>query len=150
MITVLYFLLLLAAAVEDYKSRTVRGYKIFLLWLLGGINLIVQKENRWVMVTLTCICFILLLGGYAIVRWASEKRNLPLELGGADVRLIPAMMLVQGWDAALTGVFLGLCMAVLYHLTAGKQKKEIPLVPWMGIGCFLVEIFYLFSGRSVI
>lgn len=85
-----------------------------------------------------------------IVRKVAEKRNLPLAFGGADVRMIPAMMLVQGWDAALTGVFLGLCMAALFHLTAGRQKKEIPLVPWMGMGCFLVEIFYLFSGRSVI
>lgn len=150
MITVLYFLLLLAAAVEDYKSCTVREYKIFLLWLLGGINLIVQKENRWVTMALTCICFIILLVGYVIVRKIAEKCNLPLDFGGADVRLIPAMMLVQGWNAALTGVFLGLCMAALYHLTAERQKKEIPLVPWMGIGCFLVEIFYLFSGRSVI
>ena len=150
MITVLYFLLLLAAAVEDYKSHTVRDYHILFLWLLGGINLIVQKENRWVMVTLTCICFMLLLLGYVIVRKVAKQRNLPLAFGGADVRLIPAMMLVQGWDAALTGVFLGLCLAASYHLTIGRKKKEIPLVPWMGIGCFLVEIFYLFSGRSVI
>ena len=109
-----------------------------------------QKENRWVEVTLTCVCFIMLLVGYAIIKKVAEKRSLPLCLGGADVRIIPAMMMVQGWDTALTGVFVGLLAAVLYFLTAGKQKKEIPLVPWMGIGCLLVEIFYLFSEKSMI
>ena len=84
------------------------------------------------------------------IKKVAEKRSLPLCLGGADVRIIPAMMMVQGWDTALTGVFVGLLAAVLYFLTAGKQKKEIPLVPWMGIGCFLVEIFYLFSEKSMI
>ena len=150
MITVLYFLLLLAAAVEDYKSHTVRECKILLLWLLGSINLIMQKENRWVTIALTCVCFVLLLMGYMIVRKVADKQKLPLVLGGADVRLVPAMILVQGWDVALTGVFFGLCLAVLYHLTIGKKKKEIPLIPWMGTGCFLIEIFYLFSGKSVI
>lgn len=145
MITGIYFFLLLVASVEDYKSHTVQGYKIVLLWLLGCFNIIFQKNNRWVTITLTCICFLVLFLVYLMVGKMAEKKNCFFVFGGADVRMIPAMMLVQGWDVALTGVFLGLLGAILIYLSDKKHNREIPLVPWMSSGCFLVEIFYLFS-----
>ena len=147
MITGFYFLLLLMASVEDYRSHTVKSQWVFLVWVLGIINIVLYKENRWVTVTLTCICFLVLWLVYLLVKRAEEPA---LNFGGADVKLIPAMMLVQGWDMALAGVFLGLFLSLVYYLMIKKMRKDIPLVPWMTAGCFLVEIIYLFSGKSVL
>lgn len=144
MITVLYFLLLMAASAEDYKKHRINRIVVLSVWLMGIIRIVLEKENRWVTVALTCICFILLYICYVLVRHFSGKYHRNLRFGGADVRLIPAMMLVQGWDRALTGVFAGLAAAFLWHIVSGRKNREIPLVPWMSGGCILVEIIYLF------
>ena len=150
MIAVLYTFLLIAASVEDYRSHRVNRMVVLAVWLLGIIRMVFEKENRWVTVALTCICFIFLYIGYALVRSLAKRYNKMLLLGGADVKLIPAMMLVQGWDTALLGVFVGLLAAAGWYGVLARKKKEIPLVPWMSSGCFLVEIFYLFFEKSVL
>jgi len=144
LITVLYFLLLAAISAEDYKSHKVNRYAVLVIWLLGLINIVLEKENRWVSVALTCVCFAVLYVGYLLVRSLKVCSDRGIRFGGADVRLIPAMMLVQGWDVALTGVFIGFVAAVFFYMPAGKQRKEIPLVPWMSAGCLSAEIIYLF------
>ena len=150
MITILYFLLLAAASAEDYKSHKVNRYVVLAVWLLGIINIVLEKENRWVSVALTCVCFAVLFAAYVLIKNLKICREKGICFGGADVRLIPAMMLVQGWDVALTGVFIGFAAAVLYYMGKSRGKKEIPLVPWMSMGCLLVEIFYLFFEKSMI
>lgn len=144
MITVLYFLLLAAASAEDYKSHRVNRYVVTAIWLLGIINIMCTKENRWVTVSLTCLCFMVLYAGYEAVKKLASQSKKRIMLGGADVRLIPAMMLVQGWDMALFGVFAGLTAALLWHVACRRNNREIPLVPWMSAGCILIQIIYLF------
>lgn len=150
MIIGIYFLLLLAASVEDYRTRRVKPHWVLAVWALGLIKIVAGKENRWVTLALTCICFATLFLVYVLVRYVAERSNRPFGFGGADVRLIPAMMLVQGWDVALTGIFIGLLGAALYYFLARWKRAEIPLVPWMTMGCALAEIIYLFSGKSVL
>lgn len=135
-----YFLLLLAASVEDYRYHTVKPCWTVSMSLLGLLNMIRIKENRWVTLALTCACFLLLFFIYKLVEGLAKSRELVWQFGGADVRLIPGMMLVQGWDVALLGVFVGLVSVLLYHYVVRKEKKEIPLVPWMSTGCFVVEL----------
>lgn len=143
LITGIYFLLLLIMSVEDYKSCRVNNLWVLCMWLLGLIKIVIIKENRWVTVALTCICFTLLWLLYFLVSRNAHRFKTVLHFGGADVKLIPAMMLVRGWDKALTGVFVGLLFSLVFYL--GMKKKEIPLIPWMTIGSVLVEIIYLFS-----
>lgn len=150
MVLAIYFLLLLAASVEDSRTHTVQPYKIWLVWLLGMVHIVLEKENRWVTLALTCICFVFLLIVYRLVIYAAKYRKQSLCFGGADVKLIPGMLLVQGWDVALFGIFLGLLAAMFCHLFSGKRESEIPLVPWMSAGCLLVELIYLFSEKSVL
>ncbi len=150
MITGIYFLLLLIASVEDYKGHTVNRYPVLLLWLLGLVKMVLVQENRWVTVALTCICFVFLWIVYRLVCYLAKKKKVPWHFGGADVRMIPAMMLVQGWDRALQGIFLGFLAALLYYPVTKQIRKEIPLVPWMAAGCFVVEIIYFFFGKSVL
>ena len=140
MVLLCYFFLLLVLSVEDYNYHRVRACWFPVLFILGCVQVYVRQDNRWVTVALTCICFLLL---YLLYRLAKAPAGLfrgRLPFGGADVRLIPCMMLVQGWDTALSGVFLGLLAAVIYYLPMGKRHKEIPLIPWMSAGCFIIEL----------
>ena len=143
MLYLFYFLLLLMASVEDKKTHLVRPCWPVAIGILGFINCI-TKENRWVTVALTCACFFLLFLLYQLVWQAEKKQWIFWKFGGADVRLIPGMMLMQGWDVALTGVFVGLAAAAGYYLVIARKHKEIPLVPWMAAGSFIVEVLYLF------
>ncbi len=142
-----YFLLLGAASAEDFKYHTVRPGWIIAVFLLGILNLILTKENRWVTLALTCACFLFLFLFYKLVQMFAKKTGLPWQFGGADVRLIPGMMLVQGWDAGLSGVFAGLVLAMLYYGLCAKKKKELPLVPWMTAGCIMIEFAVFFAGK---
>ena len=134
-----YFLVLTLASVEDYKKHRVSPWWTGLVFLLGLCNWIWIKENRWVTLALTCACILLFWLLYQGVRLAAERFGRPWQFGGADVKLIPGMMLVQGWDVALEGIFLGCLLVVLFYLCRGKRKQEIPLVPWMTVGCFVTE-----------
>ena len=143
MLKILYFLILLAASAEDIRHHTVRPRWIALVGIVGFLNCI-TKENRWVTMALTCACFFLLLLLYKVIQRLTASYGFSLMFGGADVRLIPGMMLVQGWDIALEGIFTGLLAAVIYYLPVHRRRKEIPLVPWMSTGCFLVELYLNF------
>jgi len=150
MIKGIYFAVLLALSMEDVRTKNVNPYAVLGIYALGLIKTLLSKEDRWVSLTLTCVCFSLLFGGYVLVRQIVAKKGLRLAFGGADVRLIPGMMLVQGWDRALAGVFIGMLATVLWYGIKRRADREIPLVPWMSAGCFLVEIFYLFSERNML
>lgn len=150
MVKVLYFLLLLLMSVEDARTRKINHYAVPVVYLLGLLQIVLRKENRWVTVALTCMCFGILFLLYILIRWVQQHTTAFLVFGGADVRLIPGMILVQGADAALAGVFFGLLAAFFWNLVCGRQKRTIPLIPWMTAGCFFVEIIYFFSGKSVL
>lgn len=149
LLKVIYFLLLLAASVEDYRYRTVSPRWTVSVLALGLLNTIIN-ENRWVTLALTCACFLLLFCVYKAVELLTEKKGGDLQFGGADVRLIPGMMLVQGWDMALTGVFAGFVVALLYHFLVVRGKKEIPLVPWMAAGCFVIEMLAFLQKNNLL
>ena len=139
MLKIVYFLLLAAASAEDYKYHRVRRSRTAAVWLLGALQVWFEKDDRWVTLTLTCSCFLFLCLLYGGLKQLSIKKEIDLKLGGADVRLIPGMMLVQGWDIALLGVFIGLVFASVYYVICRKRKKDHPLVPWMSLGCLLAE-----------
>ena len=132
--------MLLFASIEDAKYHKVNKVYVFLLALLGCVQVYVMKENRWVSLTLTCFCFMVLCFIYYVTRILMKHFKRQLKFGGADVRLIPCMMLVQGWDTALTGVLIGFIMAVVWCCINRCWEKEIPLVPWMSIGCIIAEL----------
>lgn len=134
MLQVVCVLLLVAASVEDCRKHQVNRWWTRGVFLLGILHIITEKENRWVTVTLTCICIFFLYLFYRLILFLEVRKNLSWKFGAADVRLIFGMMLVQGWDVALTGVLLGLLAAAVYYLVCAKEKKDIPLIPWMTAG----------------
>ena len=138
-IQVLYFFLLLVASIEDYKYHRVRGRWIIAMFLLGVLRLYFEREYRWVTVALACICFLFLYMMYYVVALLAKKYKKRVVFGGADVRLIPAMMLVQGWENALLAVFLGLLLAIFKAFICKEKKKEIPLIPWITLGSIFIK-----------
>ena len=141
-----YFFLLVIASIEDYRYHRVQNRWIFAIFLLGIFRLYLEQEDRWVTITLTCICFLLFYMLYLVVRWLAKKSSQRLAFGGADVRLISAMMLVQGWDTALFGILIGLVFASVKSCICREFKKEIPLIPWITFGCiFSKKIIYFLS-----
>lgn len=139
MLKFIYFLLLFFASAEDYKYHTVKSHWVISVFLLGLLN-IITKENRWVTLALTCACFMVLLLVYKVVAMLAVSKRTDWKFGGADVRLVPGMMLVQGWDIALMGIFIGFISVLVYYLVIARERKAIPLVPWMTAGCFAVEV----------
>lgn len=144
----LYFFLLIIASIEDYRYHRVHGRWIFAIFLLGFFRLCLEQENRWVTVALTCLCFLLFYIVYWVIRWIAKKTSKKLAFGGADVRLIPAMMLVQGWDTALLGVLIGLVFAIIKSCICKEMKKEIPLIPWITFGCIFVKKIIYFLSKT--
>lgn len=138
MIKVIYAFLLFAASLEDYRSHRIRSVHIYLTTLLGCIRISTVQEHRWVSLALTCSFFVALCVVYRLSVVLAAKKGRAGGLGGADVRLIPGMMLVQGWDTALTGILIGLLAAIAVYGISGRWKEEIPLVPWMSAGCLLL------------
>lgn len=141
MLQAVCFLLLMAASVEDYRKHRVSRWWTRGVFLLGLVNIILEKENRWVTVTLTCVCLFVLYLLYRLVLILEYRYGFSWTFGGADVRLIPAMMLVLGWEPALVGVLLGFLLVAVWYLFRGKEKQEIPLVPWMTAGWLMVQVW---------
>ena len=139
MLKLLYVLLLAAASIEDYRYRRVSPHWTASVLLVGLWNCILRQKDRWVTLALTCACIVLLYLLYRLVLLVGKRSGHSWKLGGADVKLIPGMMLFQGWDAALSGIFTGLTLAALYYLLWRRKQGEIPLVPWMTAGCLLWE-----------
>ena len=143
-ILVIYFCFLLFASIEDYKYHKVHPRWEIGIFSLGLLRLYLEQDNRWVTVTLTCLCFFLFYSLYSITLLLQKKGYQKLSFGGADVRMIPSMMLVQGWETALLGVFLGLLVALLKTIIRKEQKKELPLIPWISIGSMICQLYSLF------
>lgn len=139
MLDIVYFLMLLMAAVEDKKDHCINPCWPIAIGILGLLNCM-TREDRWVTLALTCACFLLLFLLYQLVRFAEKKAWVAWQFGGADVRLIPGMMLMQGWDTALTGILAGLLAAAGYYLFPGRKEGEIPMIPWMAGGCFAIAV----------
>ncbi|MBO5352434.1 MAG: prepilin peptidase [Lachnospiraceae bacterium] len=140
MIKVIYICLLLAASLEDFRYHRIRRIHIYLTTLLGCICMSTVQEHRWVSLTLTCSFFLVLYMIYRLSAALAGKKGRSGGLGGADVRMIPGMMLVQGWDVALTGILIGLVSAIVVYGFKGRWREEIPLIPWMSAGCLLMMV----------
>lgn len=145
MIIVLYFLLLLVLSMEDYKFHKVKQRYIAGVFFLGVFYRIISQDDRWVTVALTCLCFLVLCLLHYLVNSIGRKQGRNWVFGGADVRLIPGMMLVQGWDVALYGIFFGFTALLLYRMLSGWKKQELALIPWMSAGCLGVALWQWFG-----
>lgn len=142
MLQVVCFLFLVAASVEDCRKHRVNRWWTRGVFLFGMIHIITVKENRWVTVTLTCICTVLFYLVYRLTIVLEARKGLSWKFGAADVRLLSGMMLLQGWDTALTGALIGLLAAAVYYLFFAGAKRDIPLVPWMTAGWLVMLMLH--------
>lgn len=126
--------ILALAALEDIQFHRVRRRWETGLCLCGVLRMCVTEESRWATWSLTCVCFFM---WYVLYLVAKKKEY---QFGGADVRLMTYAIPALGVSTALPGIWLGCigaCGVLIFH---GKHKREIPLVPWIAGGCFLMEL----------
>lgn len=57
------------------------------------------------------------------------------KMGGADIKLSSACAFLLGLQKGLTGLFIGLLLAIAINLIKGKNKKQpFPLIPYLSVG----------------
>lgn len=145
----MFFLVLFVCAAEDLKHHKVSNRWTAVLCLPGLIRIGMEPEDRWETAVLTCLFFFLLYVLYRLTRFLGKKSSRRISFGGADVRLIPGMMLFLGWKEALCGIFTGLCAAAVWYVVAllsgkGRREREVPLVPWIASGTAVVTLARLY------
>ena len=126
-----FFSALSLAAVMDMRTRTIPDWLVVLVALTSMLPP-GQPNLLGVFAGLPLLLAGITIGG----------------IGGGDVKLMGACGLVLGASQALTGLFLALCLLVLWH-TAGKIRKKknrkiqkekeqaYPLVPFLFAGMLI-------------
>ena len=103
-----FFSALFLAAVMDMRTRTIPDWLVVLVALTSMLPL-GQPNLLGVLAGLPLLLAGITIGG----------------IGGGDVKLMGACGLVLGASQALTGLFLALCLLVLWHAAGGHgQEKE--------------------------
>ncbi len=129
---VVFFLALSLAAASDLRSRTIPDWMHF---IIAATSLIPPGQPYW---TGMAACLPLLAAGI-----------MAGGIGGGDIKLTAACGVVLGLRRAFAGIFLALCLLLVWHGTcraAGKiRKKDIetergqayPLVPFLWAGMLI-------------
>ncbi len=133
---ILFFLFLSLAAVSDLKSRNISDWMPCLI-AVSGLLPPGQLHIAGLLVCLPLFIAGITAGG----------------IGGGDIKLTAACGVVLGFDRAFTGLFLALCLLVVWHegcVAAGKirrKKRETgkgqayPFVPFLWIGMLSSVLF---------
>lgn len=57
------------------------------------------------------------------------------EIGGADIKLSAACSFLLGFQKGLTGLLIGLALAIIVNLIKAKNTKEgFPMIPYLAVG----------------
>lgn len=127
-----FFSALFLTAVMDMRTRTIPDWLVVLVALTSMLPP-GQPNLLGVLAGLPLLLAGITIGG----------------IGGGDVKLMGVCGLVLGASQALTGLFLALCLLVLWHAAGGmgrkknrkKQKEEkeqaYPLVPFLFAGMLI-------------
>lgn len=129
---VVFFLALSLAAASDLRSRTIPDW---MFCLIAAASLITPGQPCWTGMA-ACLPFLaagIMAGG----------------IGGGDIKLTAACGVVLGLRRTFAGMFLALCLLLVWHGTcraAGKIRKKdtetgrgqaYPLVPFLWAGMLI-------------
>ena len=126
----LYLAVLIHASVCDIKTRRVTDWASLCIFLIGFIDV---TKNELLYNSLTSV----LTFGFMLLCAVISKNR----IGGADIKLITASMLVLGFDRGVIGLAAGLLLGTVTTFIMSKTKKNIkadkvtiPLIPYLSIG----------------
>lgn len=127
---VLFFLVLSLAAAFDIKNRFIPDK---LSIMLVGVSLIPSEP---VYVTGLGVALVLLLVGVTVGG-----------IGGGDIKLTGASGLVLGFERTFIGLFIGLCLLLIFHVirqciaktenSHEEREQAYPLVPFLLFGMLI-------------
>lgn len=141
----IFLVVLCIASVSDWKKRRIPGWITVLLLLPGVLactgDCSCETGVREALTGLLTGAAFLLIPAI-IIRGA---------VGGGDIKLMGASGFFLGPEWGMTGLFLGLLIAVIYGiagLVSGKRKRKeaIPLGPFLAFGLSAASLARLFGG----
>lgn len=126
---VLLFILMYSSS-EDIKTRNCDDY----IHLMIVIAAFIGTEIKQIPIMILSGVFVMSL---MLITLAVTKG----EIGGADIKLSAACSFLLGIQKGLTGLLIGLVLAIIINLIKAKDKKAgFPLIPYLAVG-FLTAYF---------
>lgn len=123
---VFFIALLCIASIYDIKYRMIPDLVNLFILFIGIMNI-----NSWKILGIFC----------AIPFFIGAMKD---GIGGGDVKLMGATGVVLGLHKGIIGTIIGLgCVLIYYGMVKGikgKCSKNLPLAPFLSIGCIIAFI----------
>lgn len=129
----LFFIVLCALSISDYRTRIIYPRYIRLLLLLGIIHVIFDYKN-WI----NNVCGFFSVSVVLFLIHLVSKGRL---IGGGDVKMMAACGMILGQDLIWYAFFIGCVIGLVAHSIAmiiWKVDKSLPMGPYFSIGIFVV------------
>ena len=131
---VFFVSLLLIAAINDIKTRTIPNFLCLAIAVISALNF-TPVNLLGILSALPFLITAMIMGG----------------MGGGDIKLMAACGLVLGLPSGILATIIGLSMMLIYAVIyntvqkLGKREgcKTFPLAPFLGIGCIAAYLMKL-------
>ena len=120
---IIFCLLLAFSSYEDIKTRECENYVHLMIVIAAFIGTDMSA---------------LIIGGIMLMTAAVTKSS----IGGADIKLSAACAFMLGTVQGMTGLMIGLILAVIINSIKNRKKKHegFPLIPYLAVG-FMTAYF---------
>jgi prepilin signal peptidase PulO-like enzyme (type II secretory pathway) len=133
----LFFSILLIEALIDMEKKIILDR----IWIFGLVPLVVLRIFQgefFVYLLSSAILFTTMF----LISWTAQKIMKREALGGGDVKLYIFIGFALTWILGFLSIFLASLFGFFYGITKkSKSNKEIPFVPFIGIGA-IVSFLY--------
>ena len=128
---IIYCLLLAFSSYEDIKTRECENYVHLMIVIAAFIGTDMSALPSMLLSAL-------IIGGIMLMTAAVTKSS----IGGADIKLSAACAFMLGTAQGMTGLMIGLILAVIINSIKNRKKKHegFPLIPYLAVG-FMTAYF---------
>lgn len=122
---IIFCLLLLFSSYEDIRIRECEDYVHLMIVIAAFIGTDMAALPNMVLSAL-------LVGGIMLMTTVITKS----QIGGADIKLSAACAFMLGTVQGMTGLMIGLILAVIINSIKNRKKKHegFPLIPYLAVG----------------
>ena len=128
---IIFCLLLAFSSYEDIKTRECENYVHLMIVIAAFIGTEMSALPGMLLSAL-------IIGGIMLMTAAVTKSS----IGGADIKLSAACAFMLGTVQGMTGLMIGLILAVIINSIKNRKKKHggFPLIPYLAVG-FMTAYF---------
>ena len=128
---IIFCLLLAFSSYEDIKTRECENYVHLMIVIAAFIGTDMSALPSMLLSAL-------IIGGIMLITAAVTKSS----IGGADIKLSAACAFMLGTVQGMTGLMIGLILAVIINSIKNRKKKHkgFPLIPYLAVG-FMTAYF---------